>query len=157
MYIYIKNGTITIIPSSLLGFDATSLAHLYSSLQNLSSSVMLDGARWCTAIFKSLQRCSIGFKSGLWLGYSRTFTDMPGKRLLYCLGCVLRFIFLLEGKPSPKSKVLNALEQVFHQGSLCTWLCSPFPCLPVPAAEKTSPQHDAATTMLHRRELVLAR
>ncbi len=29
--------------------------------------------RW-TAIFRSLQRCSIGFKSGLWLGHSRTFT-----------------------------------------------------------------------------------
>ena len=67
---------------SLLGYDATSLAHLYlgsfshSSLQILSSSVRLDGERCCTAIFRSLQRCSIGFKSGLWLCQSRTFRDL---------------------------------------------------------------------------------
>uniref|UniRef100_A0A9J7Z754 Transposase Tc1-like domain-containing protein n=1 Tax=Cyprinus carpio carpio TaxID=630221 RepID=A0A9J7Z754_CYPCA len=36
----------------------------------LSSSVRLDGKRWWTAIFRSLQRCSIGFKSGLWPGHS---------------------------------------------------------------------------------------
>ncbi len=29
-----------------------------------------------TAIFRSLQRCSIGFKSGLWLGHSRTVTEL---------------------------------------------------------------------------------
>jgi hypothetical protein len=35
------------------------------------------------------------------------------KALLHCLGCVLRVIVLLEGEPSPQSKVLSALEQVF--------------------------------------------
>ena len=35
------------------------------------------------------------------------------KPLLRCLGCVLRVVVLLEGKPSPQSKVLSALEQVF--------------------------------------------
>uniref|UniRef100_A0AAZ3R3G1 Uncharacterized protein n=1 Tax=Oncorhynchus tshawytscha TaxID=74940 RepID=A0AAZ3R3G1_ONCTS len=35
----------------------------------LSSSVRLDGERFCTAIFRSLQRCSIGFMSWLWLGH----------------------------------------------------------------------------------------
>ncbi len=44
--------------------------------QILSSSVWLDGKRWWTAIFRSLQRCSIGFKSGLWLGHSRTVTEL---------------------------------------------------------------------------------
>ena len=50
--------------SSLLGHDATSLAHLYlgsfshSSLQILSSSVRLDGKHRCIAIFRSLQRYS---------------------------------------------------------------------------------------------------
>ncbi len=52
---------------SLFGKDATSFSHLdlgilcHSSLQILSSSVRLDGKRWWTAIFRSLQRCSIGF------------------------------------------------------------------------------------------------
>ncbi len=35
----------------------------HSSLEILSSSVRLDGDRQWTAIFRSLQRCSIGFKS----------------------------------------------------------------------------------------------
>jgi hypothetical protein len=34
------------------------------------------------------------------------------KPLLRCLGCV-RVVVLLEGEPSPQSKVLCALEQVF--------------------------------------------
>ena len=67
---------------SLLGNDATSFSHLdlgilcHSSLQILSSSVRLDGERWWTAIFRSLQRCSIGFRSGLWLGQSRMVTEL---------------------------------------------------------------------------------
>ena len=68
---------------SLLGYASwTSLAHLYlrsfshSSLQILSSYVILDRKRCCTAIFRSLQRCLIGFKSGLWLGHSRRFRDL---------------------------------------------------------------------------------
>jgi hypothetical protein len=62
-----------ITASNLLGYDATSLAHLYlgsffhSSLQILS----------CTAIFRSVQRCSIRwFMRRLWLGHSRTFRNL---------------------------------------------------------------------------------
>src|SRR4029434_7814502 len=67
---------------SLLANDATTFSHLdlgilcHSSLQILSSSVRLDGERWWTAIVRSLQRCSIGFRSGLWLGQSRMVTDL---------------------------------------------------------------------------------
>jgi hypothetical protein len=49
-----------IIASSFLGYDASSLAHLYlgsfshSSLQILSNSVRFDGERRCTAILRSL-------------------------------------------------------------------------------------------------------
>ena len=35
------------------------------------------------------------------------------KPLLHYLGCVLRVVVLLEGKTSPQSEVLSALEQVF--------------------------------------------
>ena len=109
--------------------DTTSLAHLYlgsfthSSLQILSSSVRLDAERCCTAIFRSLQRCSIGFKFELWLGHSKTFVPKPP---LCCLGCVLRVILLLESEPSPQSVVLRTLEQVFIK-DLCTLLFSSFP------------------------------
>ena len=68
------------------GYDATGLAHLYKgsffhySLQILSSSVRLDGERRCTAIFRS----------GLWLGHSRTFRDLSQSHscifLAVCLG-----------------------------------------------------------------------
>ena len=34
------------------------------------------------------------------------------KPLLYCLGCVLRVVVLLEGEPSLQSEILSALEQV---------------------------------------------
>ncbi len=81
---------------SLFGKDATSFSHLdlgilcHSSLQILSSSVRLDGKCWWTAIFRSLQRCSIGFKSGLWLGHSRTVTELLWSHsfviLAVCLG-----------------------------------------------------------------------
>ena len=35
------------------------------------------------------------------------------KPLLRCLGCVLRIVVLLEGKPSPQSEVLSTPEHVF--------------------------------------------
>ena len=91
-----------ITASSLLAYDATSLVHLclesfsHYSLQILSSSVRLDGEHCCTAIFRSLQRCSSGFKSGLWLGTSRTFSDLSRSHscvvLTVCLGslCCLK-------------------------------------------------------------------
>ena len=49
------------------------------------------------------------FKSGFWLGHSRTFRDLSRSRS--CV--VLAVIVLLEGNPSPQSEVLSALEQVF--------------------------------------------
>ncbi len=114
---------------SLFGKDATSFSHLdlgilcHSSLQILSSSVRLDGKRWWTAIFRSLQRCSIGFKSELWLGHSRTVTE-----LLWSHSFVILAVCL---------------------GSLSCWKVNLRPSLRSWALWKTPPQHDAATTMLH--------
>ncbi len=87
----------------------------HSSLQILSSSVRLDGKRWWTAIFRSLQRCSIGFKSGLWLGHSRTVTELLWSHSFVILAVCLGVIVLLEGKPSAQSEVLSTLEKVFVQ------------------------------------------
>ena len=84
----------------------------HSSLQILSSVVRLDGDHRWTAIFRSLHRCLIGFKSGLWLGYSRTFKVVM-KPILSCLGCVLWVFVLLEHKPFAQSEVLSSLDQVF--------------------------------------------
>ena len=95
------------------------MAHLYlgsfsnSSLQILSSSVRLDVEHHCTAIFKSLQGCSIGFKSGVWLGHSRIFGDLFRSHSGIVLAVLLRVLVLLEGEPSPQFEVLNILEQIF--------------------------------------------
>ncbi len=64
-----------------------------SAIPPCRSSPVLSGwmvKRWWTAIFRSLQRCSIGFKSGLWLGHSRTVTELLWSHsfviLAVCLG-----------------------------------------------------------------------
>ncbi len=55
------------------------MAHLvfaifaHSSLQKRSKSVRLRGHLLCTALFRSPHRFSIGFRSGLWLGHSKTY------------------------------------------------------------------------------------
>ena len=110
-----------ITASSLLGYDAINLAHLYvesfshSSLQILSNSVRLDGS--VTAqLFSGLSRDDRS-GSSLGSGWARQghYETCPSimstcpKPLLNCLGCVLRVVVLLEGKPLPQSEVLSAL------------------------------------------------
>ncbi len=41
-------------------------------MQISSRAVMFWGCRWATRTFNSLQRCSMGLRSGDWLGHSRT-------------------------------------------------------------------------------------
>ena len=105
---------------SLLGYDATSLAHLYlgsfshSSLQILLSSVRLDGERCCTAIFRSLQRCSIGFKPRLWLSHSRTFRNLSRSHSCFVLAAVcLGSLSCWKVNLRLRSEILSALKQVF--------------------------------------------
>ena len=114
---------------SLLRYAATNLANLYSgsfshsSLQILSSSVRLDGERCCTAFSRSLQRCLI---RALAVSLKDIQRHDP-KPLLHCLGCVLRFVVLLEGEPSPPVCGPECSGTGFHQGSLSTLLCSSLP------------------------------
>ncbi len=130
---------------SLFGKDATSFSHLdlgilcHSSLQILSSSVRLDGKRWWTAIFRSLQRCSSGFKSGLWLGHSRTVTELLWSHsfviLAVCLGSLSCWKVNL--RPSLRSW---ALWRRFSSRISLYPAAFIFPSIatsrPVPAAEK---------------------
>ena len=124
---YFEVPLAAITASSFFVYDSTSLAHLYLGsfshpfLQILSSSVRLDGERCYTAIFRSLQRCSIEFKSGLWLGHSRISRDLSRSHscvvLAMCLGSLSCWTFAQVWD-------LSALE---HQGSFCTLLLSSFP------------------------------
>ena len=101
---------------SLLEYDGTSFAH-QTFLDFLPfffvdpRKLRQDGDRRWTAIFRSLQRFLILFKSELWLGHSRTFTELSQSKP--CLGCVLRVIALLEGEHLAESEVLSTLDQVF--------------------------------------------
>uniref|UniRef100_A0A8C7INB0 Solute carrier family 37 member 4 n=1 Tax=Oncorhynchus kisutch TaxID=8019 RepID=A0A8C7INB0_ONCKI len=82
LYSVVVEAPLAVITAlSLLGYDATSLhTSIWGGSPILlcrpSSSVRLDGECHCTAIFWSLQRCSIGFKSRLWLSNSRIFRDL---------------------------------------------------------------------------------
>ena len=71
---------------------------------------------------RSLQRCSIGFQSRLWLGHSRTFRDLSRSHFCVfavCLG--LLSCWKVNRHPSQRSWA------GFHQVSLCTLLCLSFP------------------------------
>ena len=91
------------------------------------------------AIFRSLQRYLIWFKSGLWLGHSSTFTELSQSR-----SCVVLSVCL-----GPLSGWKVNLRQSLRSRALWTWFSSgispyfglfSFPStltsLPVPAAEK---------------------
>ena len=74
------------------------------------------------------------------------------KPLLRCLGCVVRVFALLEGEPSPQSEFTGKIF-IKDLSVLCSVHLSLNPDLsPSPFHRKTSPQHDAAMTMLHRRD-----
>ncbi len=118
-----------------------------------SSPLKLCQVGWGqTHIFRFLQKYLIEFKLRLWLGHSRTFTDLSISHSC----CVCRSIVLLEGKPSAQSKVRNALDWVFikaqyqhssqYFGALS--FSSTLTFQSVPATEK-APQHEAATSTLY--------
>ena len=63
--------TIFVLVHKVLHVSTGILAH--SSFALVSRSLRLEGFLAITRIFNSLQRFSKGFKSGLWLGHSKTF------------------------------------------------------------------------------------
>ncbi len=88
------------------------------------------------------------FKTRLWLGHSRTFTELS---ISYSC-CVIRVTVLLEGEPSVQSKDLKALDWV------CIKAISIFWCIELffysdeslcPCCWKTAPQYEAATSTLY--------
>lgn len=98
-------------------------------MQNLSSSIGLDGECRCTSIFRSLQRCSFGIKSGHWLGHSKTKWSQSHS---FVILAVLRVVILLEGP-----EVQSTLEQVIIKDVSAYWCNSPtLTHLPVPTVDK---------------------
>ncbi len=105
------------------------------------------------AIFWSLQRCSIGFKSGLWLGHSRTVTELLWSHsfviLAVCLGSLSCWKVNL--RPSLRSW---ALWRRFSSRISLYLAAFIFPSIatsrPVPAAEK----HPTAWCCHHHASLL---
>ncbi len=129
---------------------------LHISIWQLSAILLLTSSplKLCQVgwgqmhMFRFLQKYLISFKPRLWLGHSRTFTELS---ISYCC-CVFRVIVLLEGEPSTQSEVLNALDWVFMKAISIFWYIEFFfysdeslsPC-----RWKTAPQHEEATSTLY--------
>ena len=104
---------------SLLGYDATSLEHLY--LGRFSPFFSADPLKLCQVGWgaslhsyfqvspEMLDRVQVRAVAGPLMDIQ----SLVPKPLFRCIGCVLRVVVLLEGEPSPQSEVLSALEQVF--------------------------------------------
>lgn len=73
--------------------------------------------------FRSLHRCSVRFKSGLWLGHPRTVRDL--KPLQHCLDCMLQADVLLRGESLLLSLVMwsTFFQSMLHFGwmVLASW------------------------------------
>ena len=107
-----------ITASSLLGYDVTSLAHLY--LGEFLPFFSADPLKLCqvgrvASLYSYFQVSPEMFDQvqvRALAGPLKDIQRLVPKPLLCCLGCVLRFIVLLEGEPSPQSEVLSTLGQV---------------------------------------------
>ncbi len=116
-----------------------SIWQLSTILLLTSSSLKLFQVGWGQMhIFRFLQKYLIGFNPRLWLGHSRTFTELSINHSC----CVFRVIVLLEGEASAQSEDLNALDWVFIKtisifGCIELFFYSEFLMSPsVPAPEK---------------------
>ncbi len=132
------------------------LAH--SSMQISSRAVMFWGCRWATRTFNSLQRFSMGLRSGDWLGHSRTLKCFLRSHSFVaravCLGSLSCW------KTQPRF-IFNALADGRRFSLKISRYMAPFILSftqisrPGPFAEKTAPRHDVSTPMLHSRYGVL--
>ncbi len=113
-----------------------SIWQLSAILLLTSSPLKLCQVGWGqTHIFRFLQKYLIGFKLRLWLGHSRTFTELSISHSC----CVFRSIVLLEGEPSAHLRFWMLWTGFSLRLSLCFGalrFSSTLMCPSVPAAEK---------------------
>ena len=122
-------ATLSVITALSLGYDATSLAHLYLSFFS-ADTLKLCQVGWAELLHSYFQVSPEMFDwVQVWTlaGPLKDIQRLVPKPLLRCLGCVLRVIVLLEGEPSPQPEVLSTLEQVFIKD--LSVLCSVHHCL----------------------------
>ncbi len=100
------------------------LAH--SSMQISSRAVCFWGCRWATQTFNSLQRFSMGLRSGDWLGHSRTWKCFLRSHSFVAPGGVFGIIVMLKD-PACFSSMPLLMEGGFHSKSHDTLPHSFFP------------------------------
>ncbi len=125
-------------------------------MQISSRAVMFWGCRWATQTFNSLQRFSMGLRSGDWLGHSRTLKFFLRSHSFVaravCLGSLScwktqpRFIFntLADGAITQNLTIHGPIHSFLYTDQSSWSLC-----------RKTAPKHDVSTPMLHSRYGVL--
>ena len=130
------------------------LAH--SSIQIFSNSVRFQGCCWAKPSFSSLQRFSIGFRSGDWLGHSRTLIYFFWSHSLVFLAVCFGVVVMLEDPTTTHVQCSDWGKELFAQHLT---IYGPFvlsvkqsTCL---LCRKTPPEHDASTPTLHWRYGVL--
>ncbi len=126
-------------------------------MQISSRAVMFWGCRWATQTFNSLQRFSIGLRSGDWLGHSRTLKCFLRSHSSFPGRCVWDHCHA--ERPSHVSSSMPLLMLGgFHSKSHDTWPHSFFLYTDQSSwslCRKTAPKHDVSTPMLHSRYGVL--
>ena len=113
------------------------LAH--SPLAKASRFLMLDGFRAITPFFNSLHRFSNGFKSGLWLGHSKTLTSLFRSHALTNLAVCFWIIVVLRPPRLSESMFICVLLIFCSKIFMCCSLFimqSTFTRFPGPLAEK---------------------
>ncbi len=126
-------------------------------MQISSRAVMFWGCRWATRTFNSLQRFSMGLRSGDWLGHSRTLKCFLRSHS-FVARAVFGIIFMLKDPATFHLQCPCWWKEVFTQnlmihGPIHSFLYTDQSSWSL--CRKTSPKHDVSTPMLHSRYGVL--
>ena len=130
---------------------------VHSSLQILSKSLRFWGCRLATRSFSSLHRFLMGFRSGDWLGHSRTLICFFLSHSFVALAVCFGSLSCWKTHPRP---IFSALTEGRRLSPKISRYMAPFilPSIqwsrPVPLAEKP-PKHKVSTSMLHSGDVVL--
>ncbi len=127
-------------------------------MQISSRAVMFWGCRWATRTFNSLQRFSMGLRSGDWLGHSRTLKCFLRSHSFVARAVVFGIIVMLKDPAMFHLQCPCWWKEVFTQnltihGPIHSFLYTDQSSWSL--CRKTAPKHDVSTPMLHSRYGVL--
>ncbi len=122
-----------------------------SSLQNCFNSVTLKGFRAWNNCLRSCHSISIGFKSRLWLGHSKTLIDFFLEPFRGGLTGMFGIIVLLHNPGALELEVTNWRPDILLQDFQNVWFHQLWASCPGPEAAKQPPDHHTTTTIFGHR------